>query len=125
MPEMPSAGAQRAIAEPDGSVSLIVDVDDPIPASAEELDELPEPGAIRHFAEREMEGLHKRIRFQRISESRPRNELGWDQVKVLRDSNQEIEEMFQWLTHSLDNGQAQPFSNFRSGIQHVESPVTA
>jgi hypothetical protein len=92
--------------------------------SAEILDELPEPGAIRHFAEREMEGLHKRIRFQRISESRARNELGWDQVRVLRDSNQEIEEMFQWLSYSLDNGQAKPFANFRSEAPTVDTPLS-
>lgn len=92
--------------------------------SADDLDELPEPGAIRHFAEREMEGLHKLIRFQKISESRPRSELGWDQVRNLRSNNQEIEEMFQWLSHSLDNGQAKPFANFRNGISKVESPVS-
>jgi len=92
--------------------------------TAEVLDELPEPGAIRHFAEREMEGLNKRIRFQRIAESRPRSELGWDQVRILRDSNREIEEMFQWLTYSLDNGQAQPFSNFRGSIKQVDSPIS-
>ena len=93
--------------------------------TAEALDELPEPGAIRHFTDREMEGLNKLIRFQRISESRPRSELGWDQVRVLRDSNQEGEEMFQWLSHSLDNGQAQPFDNFRSNLRDVGVTVTS
>ncbi len=91
---------------------------------ADDLDELPEPGAIRHFKEREMEGLHKLIRFQRISESRPRSELGWEQVRTLRSTNAEIESMFQWLSHSLDNGQAQPFASFRSGLRPTESPVS-
>ncbi len=94
--------------------------------TAEALDELPEPGAIRHFGEREMEGLNKRIRLQRISESRPRSELGWAQVRELRESNEEIESMFEWLSHSLDHGQAQPFANFRpSGSIAAAEPVEA
>lgn len=91
--------------------------------TAEILDELPEPDVIRHFTERELEGLHKLIRFQRISESRPRNELGWEQVRSIRSSNPEIEQMFQWLSHSLDNGQAEPFANFRKTIPKMATPV--
>lgn len=91
--------------------------------TAETLDELPEPDAIRHFTERELEGLHKLIRFQRIAESRPRNELGWEQVRSIRSSNPEIEQMFQWLSHSLDNGQAEPFDNFRNAIPKMTTPV--
>lgn len=89
--------------------------------NAEALDELPEPGAIRHFGERELEALHKRMRIQRIAESRPRQELGWDQLRGLRSANPEIEQMFQWLRHSLDKGHAQSFANFRD--VEVESPI--
>ncbi|MFP6872038.1 MAG: hypothetical protein VCA55_00890 [Verrucomicrobiales bacterium] len=91
--------------------------------SAEALDELPEPDAIQHFTERELEGLHKLIRFQRIAEPRPRNELEWEQVRAIRASNQEIEQMFQWLSHSLDNGQAESFANFRNTLPEIATPV--
>ena len=63
------------------------------------------------------------IRFQRIAESRPRNELGWEQVRSIRSSNPEIEQMFQWLSHSLDNGQAEPFDDFRNAIPKMTTPV--
>ena len=75
----------------------------------EVLDDLPEPGAIQHFTEREIEGLFKLINYQRISESRPRNELAWDQVTELRNWNTEIDSMFKWLSQSLEEGKVMPF----------------
>jgi len=77
----------------------------------ETLDDLPEPGAIQHFSEREIEGLFGLINYQKISESRPRNELAWEQVSQLRNSNQEIESMFKWLSNSLDQGKVLSFDS--------------
>ena len=77
----------------------------------ETLDDLPEPGAIQHFSEREIEGLFGLINYQKISESRPRNELEWEQVSQLRNSNQEIESMFKWLSNSLDQGKVLSFDS--------------
>ena len=77
----------------------------------ETLDDLPEPGAIQHFSEREIEGLFGLINYQKISESRPRNELAWEQVSQLRNSNQEIESMFKWLSNSLDQGNVLSFDS--------------
>ena len=77
--------------------------------SKETLDDLPEPGAIQHFSEREIEGLFGLISYQKISESRPRSELAWEQVSQLRNSNQEIESMFKWLSESLEQGKVLNF----------------
>ena len=48
---------------------------------------------------------------------------GWEQVRSIRSSNPEIEQMFQWLSHSLDNGQAEPFDDFRNAIPKMTTPV--
>ena len=77
--------------------------------SKKALDDLPEPDAIHHFTEAEIEDLFKLINYQRISESRPRNELAWDQVTELRNSNAEIDSMFKWLSQSLEEGKVMPF----------------
>ena len=86
--------------------------------SKETLDDLPEPGAIQHFSEREIEGLFGLIHYQKISESRPRNELAWEQVSQLRNSNQEIESMFKWLSNSLDQGKV---LNFDSKVRETRN----
>ena len=72
-----------------------------------------------------MEGLNKMIGFQRIAEGRPRTELDWDQVRGLRDRNSELDEMFHWLTQSLDNGEAQPIANFRGVTRDVGATVSS
>lgn len=88
----------------------------------EVLDDLSEPGAIQHFTEREIEGLFKLINYQRISESRPRNELAWEQVNELRNSNAEIDSMFKWLSQSLEQGKVMPFERKSADTIAVTNP---
>lgn len=90
--------------------------------SKEALDDLSEPGAIQHFTEREIEGLFKLINYQRISESRPRNELAWEQVNELRNSNTEIDAMFKWLSQSLEEGKVMPFERKSADAIAVTNP---
>ena len=88
----------------------------------EVLDDLSEPGAIQHFTEREIEDLFKLINYQRISESRPRNELAWEQVNELRNSNAEIDSMFKWLSQSLEEGKVMPFERKSADTIAVTNP---
>lgn len=81
--------------------------------SAEKLDELPEPGAIRAFGDREIEALEKRLAIQKICTPRPRTEIDWRQIRALRAENEELENMFRWLTSCLDSGKAISFEEFR------------
>ncbi len=81
--------------------------------SAEALDELPEPGAIRAFGDREIEALEKRLTIQKICTPRPRTEIDWRQIRALRAENEELESMFRWLTACLDSGKAMSFEDFR------------
>ena len=90
--------------------------------SKEVLDDLSEPGVIQHFTEREIEGLFKLINYQRISESRPRNELAWEQVNELRNSNTEIDAMFKWLSQSLEQGKVMPFERKSADAIAVTNP---
>jgi hypothetical protein len=88
----------------------------------EVLDNLSEPGAIQHFTEREIEDLFKLINYQKISESRPRNELAWEQVNELRNSNAEIDSMFKWLSQSLEEGKVMPFERKSADTIAVTNP---
>ena len=81
--------------------------------TADEIDSLPEPGAIESFDKTDMESVTKRINIQRISAPRPRKELDWNQIRNLRGDNQELEEMFHWITYSLDHGMAQSYSSYK------------
>ena len=87
------------------------------------LDDLPEPGAIQYFTEREIEGLFRLINYQKISESRPRNELAWEQVSKLRNSNTEIEKMFKWLSESLDQGKVLNFERSNPSLNSTAESV--
>lgn len=82
--------------------------------TADEIDALPEPGAIQSFDEKDMAAVGKRIGIQRISAPRPRKELDWSQIRNLRKENVELEEMFRWITYSLDHGMAQSYETYRS-----------
>ena len=82
--------------------------------SADDIDSLPEPGAIQSFNAAEVAAMSKRINLQRISAPRPRKELDWNQIRTLRKENQELEEMFHWITYSLDHGMAQSYETYRS-----------
>ena len=89
----------------------------------ETLDDLPEPGAIQHFSDREIEGLFRLINYQKITESRPRNELAWEQVSKLRNSNSEIEKMFKWLSESLDQGKVINFERNSSNLNTTPETI--
>ncbi|MEC9327669.1 MAG: hypothetical protein VYC63_07115 [Verrucomicrobiota bacterium] len=88
----------------------------------EVLDDLSEPGAIQHFTEREIEDLFKLINYQKIAESRPRNELAWEQVNELRNSNAEIDSMFKWLSQSLEEGKVMPLERKSADTIAVTNP---
>ncbi len=90
--------------------------------TAETIDDLPEPGMIHAFGDREMEALQKRIQIQRISSARPRKEMDWPQVRQLRGENEELEEMFHWITYSLDKGKADSYENYRGQKVDKTSP---
>jgi len=81
--------------------------------TAEELDDLPEPGAIHAFGDREMEALEKRLTIQKICTPRPRSELDWRQIRALRGENEELENMFHWLTACLDSGKATSYEDYK------------
>ena len=80
--------------------------------SAEAIDELPEPGMIASFGDREMEAIQKRLTIQRIVQPRPRREIDWPQIRRLRSDNAEIERMFHWISYSLDNFKVESYAAF-------------
>ena len=81
--------------------------------SAAALDDLPEPGAISAFSDHEIEALEKRLTIQKICTPRPRTEIDWRQIRALRDENEELENMFSWLTGCLDSGKAMSYEDYR------------
>jgi len=80
--------------------------------SAEAIDDLPEPGMINSFGDREMEAIQKRLNLQRIAPARPRREIDWTQIRRLRGDNAEIERMFHWITYSLDHAKVESYATF-------------
>ena len=63
------------------------------------------------------------INYQKITESRPRNELAWEQVSKLRNSNSEIEKMFKWLSESLDQGKVINFERNSSNLNTTPETI--
>ncbi len=93
--------------------------------SAEAIDDLPEPGMIESFGDREMEAIQKRLTLHRIAPPRPRRELDWTQIRRLRGDNPEIEKMFHWITYSLDNAKAESYASYAAKAAVGTLPVSS
>ncbi|MFC5051909.1 hypothetical protein ACFPK9_14995 [Rubritalea spongiae] len=76
--------------------------------SLEQLDDLPRPAHILNAHPRETEALMERLEINRVAAAHTRPHLDWAALDAIRNDTEEINQLFDWLTTSLKQGEPSP-----------------
>lgn len=77
--------------------------------SLEQLDDLPRPAHILNAHPRETEALMERLDIHRVAAAHTRPHIDWASLDAIRNDSSEIDQLFSWLTESLNQGKPQPY----------------
>ncbi len=79
--------------------------------NSEMLDDLPRPANILNAHPRETEALLERLDIVRVAAPRSKPHIDWLAIEAVRTDSQEVETLFNWITESMEEGTARPFSD--------------
>lgn len=77
--------------------------------SLEQLDDLPRPAHILNAHPRETEALMERLDINRVAAAHTRPHLDWAALDAIRNDSEEVNQLFAWLTESLETGTPKSF----------------
>ena len=77
--------------------------------SLEQLDDLPRPAHILNAHPRETEALMERLDINRVAAAHTRPHLDWAALDAIRNDSEEVNQLFNWLSESLESGVTKSF----------------
>ncbi len=78
--------------------------------SADGLDDLPRPANILNAHPRETEALMERLEITKIAAPKFRDHIDWNAINSIRSDSNEINDLFQWLAESIQQGRPSSLS---------------